>query len=164
MMRVSSLQALTSSSMMIRSLERPAKTDSTRLPAAFKALMIGYMGATPTPPPAQITVPKFSIWVGLPKGPTTSATQSPSLSMQSLVEESPTFCTTSVIVPASTSASAMVKGMRSPFLSTLTMTKLPAFLLLAINGASTSKRYTFSEYCVFFTILFMARFSVSLII
>ena len=31
--------------------------------AAFKACTIGSIGATPTPPPAQTTVPKFSMWV-----------------------------------------------------------------------------------------------------
>ena len=140
MMISSSLDARTSSSMMTRSLLRPAITERTRLPAAFRALMIGSIGATPTPPPAQSTVPKFSMWVGLPKGPTTSWISSPSFRLQSLVEESPTFCTTSVMVPFSMSASAMVSGIRSLLASTRMMTKLPALRLLAIRGASTSKR------------------------
>ena len=53
----------TSSSKIIKSLLRPANTDTTRFPAAFRAWIIGSIGATPTPPPAQTTVPKFSICV-----------------------------------------------------------------------------------------------------
>ena len=59
------------------------------------------------------------------------------------------------MVPFSTSASAIVKGMRSPLSPTLTMTKLPALRLLAISGASTSKRNTFSENCSLRIILFI---------
>ena len=151
----SSDDSRTLSSMMMRSFERPASTESTRLPAAFSAWMIGSMGATPTPPPAQMTVPKFSMWVGLPSGPTTSAIMSPSLRRQSFVEDRPTVCTTSVMVPRAMSASAMVSGMRSPSLSTRTMTKLPALRLLAMSGASTSSRKTFSESCSLRTILFI---------
>ena len=146
---------LTSSSRIINSLERPASTDRTRLPTAFSARIMGNMGATPTPPPAQITVPKFSICVAFPNGPTTSVTYSPSLRLHNLIEESPTFCTTSVIVPFFKLASAIVRGIRSPFSPTLTITKLPAFLLFAISGASISKRKTFSENCSFLIILFM---------
>ena len=145
----------TSSSNIIRSLLRPASTESTRLPAFFKALMIGNIGATPTPPPAQITVPKFSMCVGFPSGPTTSATTSPAFSRHNFLDDSPTSCTTNVMVPFSMSASAMVSGIRSPFLSTLTITKLPAFLLFAISGASISKRKTFSENCFLRIILFI---------
>ena len=155
MIIVWSLEALTSSSSIINSLLRPAKTDRTRLPASFNARIIGSMGATPTPPPAQMTVPKFSICVGFPNGPTTSATSSPLLRLQSLVDESPTFCTTSLIVPRTLSASAIVKGIRSLFLSTLTITKFPARRLWAISGASMSKQNTFSENCLFEMILFM---------
>ena len=149
----SSLLARTSSSNIIRSLLRPAITDSTRLPAVFSARMMGSMGATPTPPPAHITVPNFSMCVGLPSGPTTSATQSPSFSWHSFIDDRPTSCTTSVIVPLFTSASAIVNGMRSPFSSTRTITKFPALRLFAISGASISKRNTFSEKRCFFTIL-----------
>ena len=74
MIITSSEAFLTSSSKIIKSLLRPANTESTRFPAAFSAWMMGSMGATPTPPPAQITVPYFSICVGLPSGPTTSVT------------------------------------------------------------------------------------------
>ena len=156
MIITSSELSLTSFSRMIRSLERPARTESTRFPAAFSARIIGSIGATPTPPPAQTTVPKFSMCVGLPSGPTTSVTYSPSLRLHNLIDERPTFCTTSVIVPFVVSASAIVSGILSPLLPTLTITKFPAFLLLAISGASMSKRYTFSENCTFLIILFMA--------
>ena len=91
MMSVSSELLRTSSSRIIKSFDRPAKTESTRLPAFFNARMMGNMGATPTPPPAQITVPKFSMCVALPNGPTTSVTYSPSPRLQSLLEERPTF-------------------------------------------------------------------------
>ena len=57
MMMTSSEDSRTLSSNIIRSLLRPAITDSTRLPAAFNACMMGSMGATPSPPPAQTTVP-----------------------------------------------------------------------------------------------------------
>ncbi len=155
MMTTLSLYLRTSFSRIMRSLLLPAKTESTRLPASFSALIIGSIGATPTPPPAQSTVPNFSICVGLPNGPTTSSIKSPSFSAQSLVVESPTACTTNVMVPLLMSASAMVSGTRSPFLPTRTMTKLPAFLLFAISGASTSSKKTFSENCSFRTILFI---------
>ena len=59
-------------SRIISSLLRPANTVMTRFPAAFNAWTIGSIGATPTPPPAQTTVPKFSMWVAFPNGPTTS--------------------------------------------------------------------------------------------
>jgi len=39
---------------------------------------MGNMGAMPTPPPMQTTVPKFSISVGCPSGPATVANSSPS--------------------------------------------------------------------------------------
>ena len=140
---------------IMRSLFLPAITDRTRFPAAFKALIIGSIGATPTPPPAHTTVPKFSMCVGFPSGPTTSAMTSPSLSPQSFCDDSPTRCTTIVIVPLFTSASAMVRGIRSPFLSTLIIMKLPAFLLFAISGASISNKNTFSENCSLRRILFI---------
>ena len=61
MMMVSSAYLLTSSSRMMSSLVRPARTAITRLPASLRALMMGSMGAVPTPPPAQSTVPNFSM-------------------------------------------------------------------------------------------------------
>ena len=154
-MMVWSLFFLTSSSSMMRSLVRPASTDSTLLPAALSAFMMGSIGATPTPPPAQITVPNFSMCVGLPSGPTTSVMQSPALSLHSLTDDRPTRCTTMVMVPLSVSASAMVSGTRSPFSPTLTIMKLPALRLLAISGASISNRNTFSENCSLRMILFI---------
>ncbi len=75
--------------------------------------------------------------------------------LQSLVDESPTFCTTSVMVPCLVSASAIVSGMRSPFSPILMMTKFPAFRDWAIRGASTTILNTFSEYCSLLTILFI---------
>ena len=57
MMMTSSDVSRTLSSRIIRSFERPASTDNTRFPAFFRAWMMGSIGATPTPPPAQTTVP-----------------------------------------------------------------------------------------------------------
>ena len=160
-----SLLSLTSSSRITRSLFLPAITERTRFPAVFSARIIGSIGAVPTPPPAQITVPNFSICVGEPSGPTTSSTESPTFRRQSFVEDSPTFCTTSVMEPSFVSESAMVRGMRSPFLSTLMMTKFPAFRLFAISGASILKRNTFSENCLFSIILFIfVRFRVKIML
>ena len=142
-------------SKMIRSLLRPANTVITRLPAAFKACTIGSIGATPTPPPAQTTVPNFSIWVACPSGPTTSVIDSPSFSSQKRVEESPTSCTTRVMVPFFRSEPAIVNGIRSPFSPTRTMTKCPALRDLAIKGASISNLNTFSEKRSLLMILFI---------
>ena len=72
MMMTSSDDFRTSFSRIIRSLVRPARTEITRLPASFRAWMMGSIGATPTPPPAHTTVPKFSMCVACPSGPTTS--------------------------------------------------------------------------------------------
>ena len=72
MMMTSSLEARISFSSIISSLVRPASTVMTRLPAAFRACTMGSIGATPTPPPAQTTVPNFSMCVACPSGPTTS--------------------------------------------------------------------------------------------
>ena len=115
MMMVSSAYLRTSSSRMISSLVRPARTAITLLPASFKALMMGSMGAVPTPPPAQSTVPNFSIWVAWPRGPTTSVIISPASSLQRRLVERPMRCTTRVMVPRLTSESAIVSGIRSPF-------------------------------------------------
>ena len=154
-MTSSSEMARISFSSMINSLVLPARTVTTRLPAAFKAGAMGSMGATPTPPPAQMTVPNLAICVGFPSGPTTSAKQSPIFIAHSLSEETPTRCTTNVIVPFAVSASAMVKGIRSPCLSTRMMTKWPAFLLRAMAGALMTNLYTFSENCCLLKISFM---------
>ena len=100
----SSVMTMTSSALsrisfsrMTSSLERPAITAITLLPALCRAWTMGSMGAVPTPPPAQTTVPNFSMCVALPSGPTTSASISPALSAQSLSDETPTRCTTSVM-------------------------------------------------------------------
>ena len=127
----------------------------TRFPAAFKAATIGNIGAVPTPPQAQTTVPKFSIWVAFPSGPTISVIKSPSFSAQSFVDETPIFCTTSVMVPFCTSASAMVSGIRSPFSPTFTITKCPALRDFAIKGASTSNFTTLAEKYALLIILFI---------
>ena len=103
--------------------------------------------ALSAPPPAQTTVPNFSMWVGWPNGPTMSVMYSPTFRSQSFEDERPTFCTTSVIVPAFVSASAMVSGIRSPFSPILIITKWPALRDCAIRGASTTILNTFSEYC-----------------
>ena len=66
MIMTSSELSRISFSRMISSLVRPASTVMTRLPAAFRACTIGSMGATPTPPPAQTTVPKLSMCVACP--------------------------------------------------------------------------------------------------
>ena len=155
MMTTSSEAARISCSSMISSFVLPARTVITLLPAALSAFTMGYMGATPTPPPAHTTVPNFSICVACPSGPTTSVISSPSFRLQSLVEDSPTSCTTSIIVPLSGSESAIVRGIRSPFSPTRTMTKCPAFLERAIRGASISNLNTFSERRSFFKILFI---------
>ena len=155
MMITSSDTSRTSFSRMMRSFERPASTEITRLPAFLSAAAMGNIGATPTPPPAQTTVPKFSICVAWPRGPTTSVMQSPSLRSHRRLELKPTFWITRVMIPFSVSACAMVNGMRSPFSPTLTMTKLPALYAFAISGASTRRRKTFSENCSFDTILYI---------
>ena len=49
------------------------------------------------------------------------------------------------MVPFSTSAPAIVSGIRSESLSTRTITKCPARRLRAISGASTTISATFSE-------------------
>ena len=59
------------------------------------------------------------------------------------------------MVPLWVSASAMVSGILSLFLSTLIITKLPALRLFAMRGASISNLNTFSENCCFCIILFM---------
>ena len=156
-MITSSEQARMRSSRMIKSFVRAASTTITRLPALWKASTIGSKGATPTPPPAQTTVPTRSIWVACPSGPTTSVTASPSPRAQSFFDDRPTACTTSVIVPRDVSAEAMVSGMRSPCSPTRTMTKCPALRDRAISGASTSSFTTWGEKCSLLTILFISR-------
>ena len=102
---------------------RAAITVITRFPAFFNAATIGIIGAVPTPPHAQTTVPKFSICVAFPSGPTISVIKSPASNAHNFVEETPIRCTTSVIVPFCKSASAIVNGIRSPLRPTFTITK-----------------------------------------
>ena len=90
MMMSSSEEARSSSSRITSSAVLPANTVSTLLPAAFSPRTIGSIGAAPTPPQAHITVPNFSMCVGLPRGPTTSATSSPTLRLHNLVDDNPT--------------------------------------------------------------------------
>ena len=90
MMITSSEYFFTSSTMITNSLVRPASTEITLLPACFRAVRIGRIAAIPIPPPAQIIVPQFSMWDGVPSGPTISAISSPSFSWQSFVDERPT--------------------------------------------------------------------------
>ena len=60
------------------------------------------------------TVPKFSTWVGVPRGPTTAKSSSPSLnSSPSSMVERPTSRNTMVTSPLPGSESAMVSGTRS---------------------------------------------------
>ena len=145
----------------MRSLFRAANILITLFPASFIALIIGNIGATPTPPPAHITVPYFSIWVAWPNGPTTSVKLSPTSRAQISRVLKPTACTTSVIVPRRTSASAIVNGIRSPLSPRRTITKWPARRDLAIIGASTSRRTTLGLKYSFSTIsnisIFFAR-------
>ena len=110
----SSAKARILSSMMRRfSLLAPAMK-IRRLPALFMASAIGKRGAVPMPPPTQTTVPKRSILVGEPRGPRRFSTVSPSLMEVSPLVVFPMAWTTRVMVPASASASAMVRGILSP--------------------------------------------------
>ena len=75
---------------------------------------MGWTTAVPTPPPTHTACPRSMSSVGRPSGPAMSVIASPawSCSTRSLVLL-PTAWMTSVIVPASGSASAIVSGMRS---------------------------------------------------
>ena len=155
-MTISSSDHCASSSFrMMRSLLRAARTVMTLFPAFLRASAIGNIGAAPTPPQAQTTVPYFSMRVARPSGPTTSWIQSPGFMARSLWVEAPTCCTTRVMVPFSISAPAMVRGTRSEWSSTRIMTKCPALRLRAMSGASTISSATFSEKNLFEMILFI---------
>ena len=123
MMISSSDTAANCSRRMMSSAVRAANTVITRLPASLRARAIGNIGAAPTPPQAQTTVPNGLMVVALPNGPTRFATSSPASSATSLVLLTPMRCTTSVMVPRSVSASAIVSGIRSLCSSTRTITK-----------------------------------------
>ena len=140
----SSVQTITSSeaarmrsSKMSRSFVRAARMLVTWLPAAFIAWAIGWIGATPMPPPQSTTRPNLSTSLGMPSGPRTSARASPTPRRASLSVEAPTAWKTTVTVPAASSASAMVSGTRSPqSWSTWTMRNWPALCSRAMCGAS----------------------------
>src|SRR5512135_2369215 len=69
---ISSETARISSSRIRRSFVRAPTIESSRFPAFLMAVAIGRRGAVPIPPPMPTTVPKFSIWVGSPRRPSTS--------------------------------------------------------------------------------------------
>ena len=114
----------------------------TLLPAALSAWAIGCIGATPMPPPTQTTCPGFSpfsprIEVGRPSGPRRAAMESPGSRRESFVVVAPTVWKMTVIVPFSTSASAIVRGIRSPNSSSaIKITNCPALRSCATRGAS----------------------------
>ena len=114
-------------SKMMRSLLRPANTVITRLPAAFKACTIGSIGATPTPPPAQITVPNFSIWVACPSGLYYVSDRFAFIQLAETGRRKPDFLHYQSNGTLFRSEPAIVNGIRSPFSPTRTMTKCPYF-------------------------------------
>ena len=69
---ISSETARSSSSRMSSSFVRAPRIVTSRFPASLTAEAIGRRGAAPMPPPIPTTVPNFSMWVGFPRGPTTS--------------------------------------------------------------------------------------------
>ena len=69
---ISSETARISSSRIRRSFVRAPTIESRRFPAFLMAVAMGSRGAVPMPPPMPTTVPNFSMWVGSPRGPTTS--------------------------------------------------------------------------------------------
>src|SRR6478672_7891165 len=98
--------------------------------------------AVPTPPPTTATVPKRSTSEGWPRGPTTSSRASPTSRLLSSFVVLPIPWTMRVIVPASGSLPAMVRGMRSPCSWRRTMTNWPAWRLRAMRGAVRRKSLT----------------------
>ncbi len=85
-----SLIAFTSSSRMRRSFVRAPTIEISRFPAFLMAVAMGRRGAVPIPPPIPTTVPKFSMWVGSPSGPTRSRTASPGFIEASSAVDFPT--------------------------------------------------------------------------
>jgi len=145
-----------SSSRMTRSLVRAPTMTVRWLPAFLRAWAMGCMGATPMPPPTQTARPKFSIWVGLPRGPSTASIESPGSRSASLWVLTPTVWKIRVMVPFTVSASAMVRGTRSPHSTSVwTMTNCPALRSRAMLAASISTRKTSSDRRVLDTILFI---------
>jgi hypothetical protein len=85
-----SLIAFISSSRMRSSFVRAPMIDSSRFPAPLMAVAMGRRGAVPIPPPIPTTVPKFSMCVGSPRGPTTSRRVSPAFMQESSAVDFPT--------------------------------------------------------------------------
>ncbi len=109
--------------------------EMTLLPARFSSRAVGYAIAVPTLPLTITVVPNCSISEGLPRGPTTSRMESPASSRLSSMVVLPMACTQMVMVPAWGSASAMVRGMRSPESSSRTMMNCPGRCFFAMRGA-----------------------------
>lgn len=146
-MMTSSDDFLTSSSSIINSLLRPAALGITRLPASFSACMMGSMGATPTPPPAQTTVPKFSILLACPNGPTVEEVVSFAQPAHLAGRESYVLYFHNVIVPFFVSAPH--NGERHAFaFHPQDVTKCPAHYDLAMSGASAYQTWTLSRRIV----------------
>ncbi len=79
-----------------------------------------------------------------------SGTLSPrSMAARACVLE-PTACTTMVMVRATGSAWAIVRGTRSPRSEARTTTNCPTARLVAMRGAWMTSRYTFPASCSFF--------------
>ncbi len=129
----------------------------TLLPTSRKALAWKSRGATITPPPMQSTVPKFSISAGFPKGPNKSRMWSPSFNFPSCLVVLPTSWQTTVIVPFSTSASAIVSGILSPCSSILKITNCPGFVFAAISLAENSNRLMWGTSSRFVTIFILYK-------
>ncbi len=126
------------SSRISRSLVRAPMMQITLLPASFNARVMGCNTAIPVPPPTQTTLPTFSTWVGLPRGPMTSWYPSPTCRVLNRAVDLPTTWYITVMVPFSGSVSAMVSGMRSPVSFAFRITNWPGLALRAIRGASIS--------------------------
>src|SRR5450759_4632842 len=134
-----------SSSKMTHSFDRPPMTLITSTPSAARPSAIGCTTAVPTPPPTHTARPWSSSSVALPSGPATSAIASPGRSATRSSVLLPTAWITSVIVPRTGSASAIVSGIRSAPGARWTMTNWPGWRISAIRGALMTRRVTFGE-------------------
>ena len=83
------------------------------LPALFRGWARGDTVATPIPPPTQTTVPKFSISLFTPSGPTTSSMRCPTPKPAIFFVEAPTAWKMTVMSPVFLSKSATVRGILS---------------------------------------------------
>ena len=149
----SSLDAAPSrSSKTRRSARRAPRIVTTSCPASRKARAMGSIGAAPMPPATHATVPRKSsglpgtpMCVGLPRGPATLAKESPSANASVIsIVVLPTAWTTSVIVPARRSTSAIVSGIRSDRAWGRTMTNWPGAV-----AAGHARRFDLEEADVF---------------